>query len=302
MKAISATGIRKYEPKASDVDFNVEAVEDRAAAIENTFLNNLGGGVKDRIGNISPISSVRSAISENNTPKKYNSEELLVSLYEVYDDMVAQFEHMDYTTSIAKKTSDNIIKLGHCIKKVGGEVEEFSPLDHVSGLSTPPMIKNAQQVIERTETCYTRATIKEMTTDNDGKTINITIAGKDINVGRAYLVKGTLTANKAWNGAEAIDYIYTPSSGGKMSVKVLEGTRWIDKSSDYKVGWELQEVDLDSTSPEDIDFLNKYNKKEGEKINTENKIAEDNYNSTDSKDEDEDMGDMGDLDFPIEDK
>jgi adenylosuccinate synthase len=53
-----------------------------------------------------------------------------------------------------------------------------------------------------------------------------------------------LVTSSSWNGNEAIDFIYTPGQG-KMSVKVFEKGKWIDKSEtgNYEIKWELEEID-----------------------------------------------------------
>jgi len=158
------------------------------------------------------------------------------------------------------------------------------------------MTKSAQQVVERTKNCYKRAKIEDVSISESGQVIGIVLQGNDENIGMAYRAKGTLTAKSSWSGTEAIDYIYTPTAG-KMSVKVLEGGKWVDKSPNYKIQWELQEVDLNSATDEDLALFKKGYKKEGEIPNIENKIPEDFENSN-AVIEEEDI----DLDFPVQDK
>ena len=294
MNPISVAGKRKHEPQASDLD-DPHAVDDRAASIENTFLSNLDAGTRNQIGqndhSTRPISLAGE--SRPQLPKGVDREEVLVSLYDVYDNMIMHFESMDYTNTVAQKVSNNIIKLGSCIATLGGEVENFSPLDHVSGLSSPPMMKNAQQVVERTKTCYKRADIEDVSISDTGKVIDITLVGQDDNVGMAYRAKGTLQTNSSWSGAEAIDYIYTPEAG-KMSVKVLEDDRWVDRSPNYKISWELQELDITTASVEEMADFQKGYKKEGEISNSENKVTVD----SDVQGEEKEI----DLCFPVEEK
>jgi len=293
VKTITVSGRRKYEPRADDID-NVEAMEERASTLENTFISNLNSTAKGQLSGIETISM--SSSSAPILPKGCNSEKLLVSMYEVYDDMIEQFESMDYTNPITQKVSNSITKLGSCIEYIGGKVEEFSPLDHVSGLTTPSMTKSAQQVVDRTKSCYKRAEIEDVSVSESGKVIGIVLCGQDENIGMAYRAKGTLTAKSSWSGTEAIDYIYTPAAG-KMSVKVLEGEKWVDKSPNYTIQWELQEVDLNSATDDDLALFKRGYKKEGEISNKQNKITEDNKNSGVEIEEEE-----IDLDFPVQDK
>jgi len=300
MKAISVLGTRRPEPKADDINDEMGtfgANEHRAESLESQFLANLDSSTKQRIESMPPVSALSANITHtskniSSVAKKYNSEKLLVSLYDIYDDMIIQFESMDYTSPITKNMADNIVKLGSCIEQVGGEIEKFSPLDHVSGLDAPPIMKCANQVIDRTKQCYKRAKIEDINVSDSGKVIGLTLFGEDENLGMIYRVKGVLSAKSSWNGAEAIDYIYTPAEG-RMSVKALEGDRWIDKSSNYKVSWELQELNTAEASEEEIIDFKKGNKKEGESETPKNNIE---GNAEHSNVEEVN------LDFPIEEK
>jgi len=60
-----------------------------------------------------------------------------------------------------------------------------------------------------------------------------------------YKAFGQISA-RSWEGSEAIDYIYVPETGGKMSVKTYEGGKWVDKSDTgvYDIYYDLEEIDL----------------------------------------------------------
>jgi len=275
VKKIEAFGRRKEEPR--DIN-DMPEVPNTCMEIESTFLDNLNKkGISvptsESVSSLSPTKSIKKV---NNTKgydtKEYNTEDLLVSLYETHDELVGAFNSSDYGSKTAQSISNSIIKVGACIKKLGGEVEKFNPIDHVSGLAVPPLIKNAQLVVERTKQLYSRATIEDVQISENGKTIDITLLGQNNNPEVMYRVKGTITASTSWNGNEAIDYIYTPQSG-KMSVKVLEGNKWVDNSNSFKVHWGLDELDLKACTKAEISEFKSQNK-EGVSEVKENKIAE----------------------------
>ena len=180
--------------------------------------------------------------------KKHGSadiEELMLNLYAVRDGLIESFETISLNTAVASNLANHINKLGSCIRDIGGRVDDFIPLEHVSGLKTPDINLNAKKVIETTKQCYTLGEITKAKIENDGQTIFIQFEGKEENI--VYKARGTVTASLSWKGNEAIDYIYT-SGSGRMSVKSFENNRWIDNSNnnDYNIYWELDEINLET--------------------------------------------------------
>jgi len=199
----------------------------------------------------------------------YNTEEVLNDLFETRDSLI------DMVTSdndLSSPLVENINKLGACIKRMGGEAEDFDPFIHISGLQTPSMVKNAHRVLENTKEAYTLGKITDSKVEDDGRTIKIVFSGIKDDV--AYKAAGTVVAPKMWIGNEALEYLYSPGEG-RLSVKALnEDGKWIDKSGNYKIAWELSEGQMNA--PEN---------KEEVKVAAQNNV-------------DEEISD----EFPIEDK
>lgn len=211
------------------------------------------------------------------------SEKLLITLYEIRDNLITMFSKCELNSDISESLSDEINRLGDCIVYIGGDVEDFDPLSYASGLDTPDAVKNAEEVLKRTIQCYKLGEIKEAKIQEDGKEILIVFAGK--NKETTYQAKGRIIA-KSWTGNEAIDYVYSPRSG-KMSVKSFEGGKWINKSlegnSDYNVSWELQEQSASESNIKNSEETS-LTKEEVTK-HTQNNLIED-----DSVDGEEDIG------------
>jgi len=174
-------------------------------------------------------------------PDGLSTETLLSGLYEVLDDAVASFEAIDQSTSYGSVSANRVVRTIHgiqqCIKYVGGVVEPFNPLDHVSGLAVPGMMKNAERVVQNTEQCYSRGLVKAQVSTNEGNKVEVVFSGTYGDI--AYSAVGSISA-QSWDGNEAIDYIYTPE-GGKMSVKRLSAGRWADISESFDIHWQLME-------------------------------------------------------------
>lgn len=176
-----------------------------------------------------------------NTGVNYNTEKILMDLFEARDMLIDSFSKIGITNQ-SQSMVEGINKIGSCISSMGGEVEKFDPFSHISGLQAPNLKKSAKRVIENTVESYTLGKIENIDIEDDGKTIVLSFIGKQGNVD--YKAVGTLTALKKWNGNEAIDYVYTPSEG-RMSVKEYDNGKWIDKSASYKISWELFEKEAD---------------------------------------------------------
>ena len=249
--------------------------------IERDFLNNLKKTNHKVASKLSSNTGNSNDIEEINTVNA-DTEALLLDLFEVRDGLIDVFEKVGLNVATSSNLASHINKIGSCIKQIGGDVDTFSPLEHVSGLQMPNIVKNAQRVIETTKQCYSlgQITKAEVDEETEGKTISINFEGQD---GKTkYTARGVITAESSWKGNEAIDYIYTPGEG-RMSVKAFENNKWVDKHQDYNIYWELDEVDITAS-----------NEKEKEEIEQkeQNKKVIEEKNVTD----DEDIDDS----FPIE--
>ncbi len=229
-----------------------------------------------RVGLKTVTSSVKNTIPQT----RIASEKTLLKLYDVHDNLIEAFEQCPVNSALSDSLSINIIKLGSCISEMGGDIEVFEPLNHISGLDIPNVVKNAEEVVQRTIQCYKLGDIKNARIKENGKEIHMVFEGVSGNT--RYAASGRIVA-KGWTGNEAIDYVYTPNSG-KMSVKAFEGGRWVNKglNNDYHISWELEEFDIDQDISEKS-AKNINHKKEIELISQNNSIDE-------SDDGEEDIG------------
>lgn len=180
----------------------------------------------------------------NNNNRNISSEKILKFLFAHYDDLVDVFAKSGIDSNISNDLIEIIHGLETCIKYMGGEINTFEPFNHISGLDVPDFYKNANRVIETTKQCYKMGSILDTSVEDDGRKINIVFAGKYKSV-VDYVVYGSIST-PLWNGNEAIDYIYS-ADGGKMSVKVFEEGKWIDKSltGKYSINWDVEQKDLE---------------------------------------------------------
>lgn len=247
-KSIKPFGTKKETPVGGEPVIGASMADN----IEETFLNNLGATSKSLI-NTHPSSAAGSKLKVEK--KDYNTEKMLTSLYEVYDGLMEVFDKTSFGEQTSKILGDVIGKTSECINMAGGEVDDFSPIDHVSGLRTPSNSRNINMVIETTKNLYSRATIEKIEVSSGGLGIDIVVAGLDSPSNTMYRAFGTIRSS-VWDGNEAIDYIYTPAAG-KMSVKVLSNNKWVEKDDKFKIEWDLQELPLNTASEKDIEMFRK---------------------------------------------
>jgi hypothetical protein len=239
---------------------------DSASMIEDSLRAALGGAISpDRVremeeeirnsGNavetpqLKKMASGRIKTNQAEPSVQINAsmEKVLLSLYDTRDGLVEAFETCNINSRTATILAGQINKLASCIRYMGGDIEEFEPLNHVSGLMAPNFYKNAQKVVETTIQCYSLGEVQDAKVLENGRKISIIFTGATDDV--SYKAEGTITSDE-WTGNEAIDYIYTPNEG-KMSVKAFENGRWVDRSSSkkYKVVWNLEETDIVPSEP-----------------------------------------------------
>jgi hypothetical protein len=252
-------------------------VLDTRSMLEEGFMKNLRGVITNAAASTkSKIDSKMTSVASD-----ISTEKLLQALYEIRDGLIDAMRDVNVASPVANSLTTYINKMGSCIKHLGGPVEAFDPLNHVSGLKVPNLLRNAERVIETTKQCYSLGSIENAHINDDNTKISLVFAGKSGST--EYRAKGVVISS-CWTGNEAVDYIYTPGSG-KMSVKVFASGKWIDKSSDYKVSWELEENDIDS-------------KQEAQKeSNNSGEIIKEAVQPSGNNTEDKDIGD-----FPVEEK
>lgn len=232
------------------------------------YTEMLAQGLMERVGKVSPelVAKMQQEQDPDDTvartnrlstpsrmidSKQISIEKVLVNLYEARDRAVILFESQHMDSESIDGLTDIINTLDICIKVCGGEIETFMPMQHLSGLGAPDIVKNAKKVIETTMQCYRFGRIESAKLSDDGGEIAIIFSGN--NKGVEYQCKGTIQS-RAWSGNEAIDYIYNPD-GGEMSVKAFEQGRWVDtrKTGNYKLYWELEEKDNESKIDEQVE-------------------------------------------------
>lgn len=187
--------------------------------------------------------SVQKKISSKSPPQKnIPLEEIIMALYQMHDNLISIFQKTGINSIISEDIVQQIKYVEKILTVLGVKVERFSPLDHVTGLTVPNIVKNARQVVETTKQCYSIGKVTDSSVSDDGKVINIVFTGASGNI--EYKASGTISTEN-WMGNEAVDYVYTPN-GGKMAIKCFEGGKWIEKGikGRYEVLWDLEEKDL----------------------------------------------------------
>lgn len=219
-------------------------INDETQALEDTSQN-----TSNRITQ-AQTSSEPSQQKRVQLPDGVSTENMLVALYSLYDDTIEAFEEavqLDEGSHLSKKIQSLIQQLSTAIGMVGGKVEPFDPLDHISGLQIPEATKNAEQVAENTKKYYTKGLVKAGTVSDNDATIEVAFSGTKGDI--AYSAMGKIKA-ESWDGNEAIDYVYT-SDGGKMTVKRLTKGRWVDISDNFEIMYELFENSIEEENNEE---------------------------------------------------
>lgn len=254
---------------------------------ENMLMSGLLRGMKQKNIEISDsrVSSLNLASSDKDdiVQAKFETENVLMDLYEVRDSLIESFSGNSINSRESTRAVSNINRIGACIRRMGGDVEEFVPLNHISGLNSPDSKMNMQRVIETTQSCYVLGKIANPIIKSNS--IELTFAGKNGNV--RYSARGVITAKDGWSGNEAIDYIYTPGEG-RMSVKAFEKGTWTDKSGNFDVAWDLEEDVDDPIKNKTVEASNTIEK---ESVKKEKEKEKNTKNDMDD--------DIGDNDFGI---
>jgi len=180
-----------------------------------------------------------------NLPEGVSSEKILEYLFIIYDNLINVFERTGIHSETSKDLEAIIHAIEYCVQYVGGKIEPFDPMLHVSGLEIPPLFKNAQRVIDTTKQCYKLGTVLDTNISDNGEEIDIILSGQNKSI--VYKVSGKVSSS-TWNGNEAIDYVYN-SNGGKMSIKSFEGGKWKDitNTGNYSIKWELEEAEISNS-------------------------------------------------------
>jgi len=193
----------------------------------------------------SPVSTFSSSENSKRIAQKQEEPQkdvrLIGVLRKVHGGLVDTFERIGLNSGLEDNLVNLIDSVGACLAYLGDPTEKFEPLRHLSGLQAPNLVKNAGKVVETTLNCYKIGEVESHKISKDGSEIEIVFSGMQGNI--RYKAFGVVSSESAWEGSEAIDYIYTPGSG-KMSVKAFEKGRWIDRSDEYSISWTLEENDV----------------------------------------------------------
>ena len=231
-------------------------------------------------GDVATITRVgsRQVASDGKPVTIAGAEKILIALYDVREELIKAFEGCGINSGVGNVIADQINRVGSCIRTAGGEVDDFEPLNHISGLEMPDLNKNLEQVIARTIQCYRLGEVKEakIKNGNKGKEIHIVFEGKSNDT--VYKATGYIQS-EAWSGNEAIDYIYT-AQGGKMSIKTFEDNKWLDKTASgrYGIHYQLEESKIKAESIPTESSKNDSTNKENNNI-IENNNSDDDIGS-----------------------
>lgn len=182
----------------------------------------------ERVAGVRPPSSSEGAISV---------------LMENREDMLHEFSAVSQDPLQATKLAMRIQKVEAQIISLGGELDRFDPSKYQSGLrpigqNADPMVA-ANKVSENTQQAYTLRKIASITTGKN-KAGKAGIAIK-IENGPGSIIHGTVVPKVAFSGNEVIDYV--PDNGkGRMTVKTASRGYWEDVSSDFEIGWRIEQV------------------------------------------------------------
>jgi len=143
------------------IDGDPREMIDTGDMIISSLKDSLGDVSPEKIAEYSDEVEGQDGICKQTVSKKTSStkktvykEKHLLKLYDIHDDMIDIFKACELNTDLSNNIINQINALSECITDIGGSIEHFEPLKHVSGLENPDMIKNVEEVIKRTIQCY----------------------------------------------------------------------------------------------------------------------------------------------------
>ena len=213
---------------------------DSSAMLEENLYSHLGS-IVGNVSNISPTKVKSHSTPEINVTEeegftnindKISIEYTMTVLYTVRDNMI------DIFSSIPEDKQQvmvfNINSIGMLIQKMGGEVDRFDPVEHISGLGDPDDLETMERVIATTKRCYKLGSVDAKILDEKENSIVVEFRG-DKN-GVPFAVAGKITPSKeGWTGNEAIDFVPLSNNQGRLSVKSYSNKKWLDKSQIFKI-------------------------------------------------------------------
>lgn len=191
---------------------------------------------------ISRSSSLKDPAEEVDGTQASLYEQAIMELDGLKDDLISEFHKHKDDNRLFKVIESLIHKIENTIQKLGGEIEEFNPLAHMSGLENTPeenninkeelLLTNARNVVLNTQKHYTIHTLSSIQPKVvKGKpAVVLKIEGKDKT--ENFSVVGAVVAKEDFFGNEAIDYVRHDGKG-RLSIKSFRNGTWQDKSDDF---------------------------------------------------------------------
>ena len=200
-----------------------------------------------------PITQVKTAsrgsfsqtIEDDSSASLY--EQAIMEIDQLRDDLISVF-HKNKDDKVLFNLIESLIhRVEKTIRTLGGEVDDFDPLAHMSGLESSPeanqqdeddiLLTNAKRVVGNTEKHYKIHKVLSI----QPKTIKgkpgvvLQIVGEDEK--GPFRVVGAVVAKDDFLGNEAIDYVRHEGKGC-LSVKSFKNGKWQDSSNDFHLGIE----------------------------------------------------------------
>ena len=189
-------------------------------------------------------------IAKRSSREDFVDEDTQTSLYEqaimeldsLKDELIVEFHKNKEDKKIFKIIEETIHKVEKVIQKLGGEIEVFNPLAHMSGLEDSPedngvskeelLLTNAKNVVSNTQKHYTIHSLSSIEPKIvKGKpAVVLKIEGND--EGGQFKIVGAVVAKDDFFGNEAIDYVRHEGKG-MLSIKSFRNGNWQDRSDDF---------------------------------------------------------------------
>ncbi|MCK9433904.1 MAG: hypothetical protein M0R32_03575 [Candidatus Cloacimonetes bacterium] len=178
-------------------------------------------------------------------------EQAIIELDVLKDSLIEEFHKNKDDKKLFKIIEGVIHQVENTIQKLGGEIDIFNPLSHMSGLEDAPeedgkskedlLLTNAKTVVANTKKHYTIHSLAAI----DPKIVKgkpaviLQIQGKDES--GPFRIVGAVVAKDDFFGNEAIDYVRHEGQG-RLSIKSFRNGNWQDKSDDFHFAIENRPV------------------------------------------------------------
>jgi len=232
-------------PKAISKIGQDRTIETEEREVLNTFDMFLDGLENQYSSDPSTVGKVSSSSGTSKSGKPpSNLEKVIVALIDIRDELAEVFSALggDQSQTASGAVLACIKKIEDRIGDIGGDVEPFKSITHMTGLGSSSqydLLQNAKLVAENTKKLYSMHKIGKIIIGKtkDGRPgIVIEIAGE--HNGKTFTTTGKIVAKSDFDGNEAIDYIKDEGKG-HMSVKSPKLGRWNDSSDKFVISWQV---------------------------------------------------------------